>query len=203
MDIQFVSITHGTLALVAVGCLSFHRLRHIAIAMFAIACHDAAFFWSKASWQAETAVAFVGPVAALLAVSRTVGASLFWSTIISAPVIATAAACVARGVDLGVPGIAWCLAFSNVYVATAGLLLLRIGARQISRLAAVTSGLLTATSAPAIVGWILLARGHSVRAATVIDCVFLFAIVVSSLAEWTHRCPICSSPQSQVPSSGR
>jgi hypothetical protein len=203
MDIQFVLILHGALALVgAVACLSASRLIHLAIGLFVFAMADA-FLLRDASWQTEVALAFIGPLTVVLAVARTVGAPTSWAGIISIPVLVGATVCVVNGVRLQASGIAWCLATANLYTAVAGLWLLRIGARQVSRLAAVTSGLLTATSAPAIVGWSLLARGHSVRAATVIDCVFLFVIVVSSLAEWTRRCPTYSSPQPQAPSSGQ
>lgn len=201
MDVQFVLIVHGALALVAVASLSASRLRHLAIALFAFAAADAILLRS-ASWQSEVALAFVGPLAVVVAVARTVGAPVGWSVAISAPLLIGMVLCVANGESLQAEGIAWCLTAGNVYAAVAGLWLLQVGARQLPRLAAVTSGLLTATCAPAIVGWILFAYGHSVRAATVIDCVFLFAIVVSSVAEWTSRCPTRSSPPSQAPFSG-
>lgn len=202
MDVQFVLILHGSLALVAVAALCSSKLWNVALSLGLFAVADGLLL-RGAPWQTETALAFVGPLAVVIATARTVGASVAWSAAISAPVVGLAGFIVARGVALQVPGIAWGLASANLYAAVAGLWLLRIGARQISRLAAVTTGLLVATSAPAIVGWSLLARGHSVRAATVIDCVFLFAIVVASLAEWIRRFPNTPQPQSQAPFSGR
>jgi hypothetical protein len=202
MDLSLVPVTHGALALAAGASLSFQRAKHMALSLFAFAVLDVVFIHGGATWQTETALSFVGPVAALGAVALTVGAPMTWSTVIAAPLVAVAAIGLARGAQIGAHGIAWILAVAHLYTALAGVQLLRIGARQLPRFQAAVAGLFIATSGPWIVGWSLLALGHSMRSAAALDCVFLAAIVVVSAAEWIRQWQTTCSARSQASCSG-
>lgn len=194
---------HVVLAVSACIALTTRKVFHLACGIATLVLTDILFIQDKAHWSVETALSFAIPVAVLLGTALTLGARIPLMLAVSMPLVVLAAWAVAHGVSIGQPGIAWCLVAANTYAAVAGIALLRIGARQISRYIALCAGLMVATSAPAVVGWSCLALGHSVRAAAIIDCVFLAAIVVASFAEWIPRWPTYLAPQSRAPFSGR
>jgi hypothetical protein len=203
VDIQPILLAHAGLCICAGGMLALHRTRHLALTLLAFAAIDAVSIVDRAHWQVENALAFAMPICTLGAVAFTVGAPVKWAHFMTVPLVVIAASAVARGVQLGAVGLSWLLAIAHAYVAVVGLVLMRVGARQLPRFTAGIAGLFIATSAPAIVGWTMLARGRSVRAASVIDCVFLAAIVVLSFVEWTRRWQTSYSPRSQAPCSLR
>lgn len=201
MIIDTLDVAHMGSAVSALACLALHRVRHMAVAIGLLFVADVAIVAST-PWQVQNTLTFVGPASALIAVAFTVGAPRSWIALLASPIVALSAAAVARGPIIGAQGIAWCLFVANVYAAIIGLVLLRIGARQVHRFSAGLSGLVLATSAPAAVGWALYACGHSMRSASILDCVFFFAIVVASIAEWIRRWKSLSSqPLSVQPSS--
>jgi hypothetical protein len=193
---------HCASAAVSGACLALHRVRHAALALGIVAAVDLVLLADTASWQVESVLAFLGPVACLVSVALTVGASLHLSAAIAAPLLAIAAASVARGVQLGAEGIAWSLVAANAYAAAVGAIALKLGARRVDRFSAVTSGMLVASCAPAVAGWTYRALGDSVRAASVVDLLFLIAIVVTSAARWIRLCHKSSSQRSQARSLG-
>ena len=203
MDISFIPVTHGVLALVAGTLLFVHRARHMALVLLAFAIVDAVFIRGTASWQAEHALSFVGPIGGLTAVALTVGAPIGWTLALAAPAVITSALCLSHGLQLGSHGLAWSLAAAHLYAAAAGFQLLRIGARQLPRLHASIAGLFVAASGPGVVGWSLLALGHSMRSAAALDCVFLSVIVIASFVEWIRKWLTTYSAQSQAHCSGR
>lgn len=196
-------IAHGATALVALVALAMNKAWHTASAIAVAVATDVVFLHGGASWQAETALAFAGPCAVLLAAASTVGARVPLAVAIEIPLIVIAAAGVARGEVLGVHGVAVSLAATNIYAVFVGAVLLRVGARQVERFAAGACGLVLATCAPAIVGWVYLASGDSVRSAAVVDLLFFSAIVVTSYAQWTRRCTKQSLHSSQARLPGR
>jgi hypothetical protein len=197
MLLQPIDIAHGASAMGAIVCMIFHRVRHVASAL-AIFIAANILFECGTGWQIKHALAFVGPIVTLVSVALTVGMPHAWTAITTAPLVVLGGAAVARGQLIGTSGVAWCLVIANAYAATAGLLLLRIGARQVHRFHAGIAGLVLATCAPAAMGWTLRACGHSMQSASILDCVFFVAIVVASVAEWIRRWKSLSSPQSSV-----
>ncbi len=193
---------HSACVLCAFACLVALRAKHLAGALAAVCTTNLVFFVGS-SWQVENALAFVGPCAVLVSVALTVGASVLVTAALAVPLLFIAASSVARGVELGATGIAWWLVVANVYAAATSAVLLRIGARGVHRFVVGVCGVIVATCAPAIAGWTYRALGDSVRAATVVDCLFLAAIVVACFAEWIRRWQTRSSPSSPALLPGR
>ncbi len=190
---DLLTASHGALAAASCGGLLALRAWHVGFALLAAVGIDAA-FWVGMSWQAETALEFGLPAAIFIATANTVGASPRTCMALALPIVAVAAAAVGRGYDLGASGVAWLLVAANAYVAIVGTVLLKIGSRRTERVSTGLLGLVLATVAPAIVGWLLYAHGHQLASAAWVDCLFFGAIVVASVAEWIRRRKSSSCP---------
>jgi hypothetical protein len=158
----------------------------LGVALAGVVAVDLVYLLAR-GWPQDTLAALVGPASVVLAAALTFGVRPSHAFALTAPIFLLAPYILAEGPRLGSSGIAWLLVGAHVYAALVGLVVLVVGHDRAPRLHVRLVGLFLATSAPSAYGWTCRALGASMRPAAVLDCVFLTAIVVWSLAAWKTR----------------
>lgn len=138
-------------------------------------------------WPGSVVASFAGPASVVVAALLTYRVRWHHVALLLAPFLPLVDCVLVYGPRLGSAGIAWLVAGAHVYAALVGFVVLIRGLARASRVHSRLVGLFVATSAPGAYGWSCLARGGSMRSAAVLDCVFLAAIVVWSVAAWARR----------------
>lgn len=178
--------THASLIVAALmgSCLA--RAWPLASAFAAGLGVDAvyAFAWG---WPQGVLASLIGPAAVIIAATLTFGVRPSRALALAVPPLLLSPYILAEGPRLGSSGIAWCLVGAHLYAGAVGLVTLFLAHHKAPRLHARLVALFVATCAPSAYGWSCRALGGSMRPAAILDCVFLTAIVVWSVAAWARR----------------